>query len=117
MHLRGKDFSYTLIYPDGKEETVLSVPQYDFGWQTTYTFAEPKRVPKGAKLHCVAHFDNSENNLNNPDPTVEVRYGPQTWEEMCYGWFEICLADQDLTDELAQAASAVTVPHEQTNPK
>lgn len=104
MHLRGKDFKYTLIFPDGKEEIVLDVPQYDFGWQTTYTLAEPKRVPKGSKLHCVAHFDNSENNLNNPDPAIEVRYGPQTWEEMMYGWFEICLADQDLTSELANGS-------------
>jgi peroxiredoxin/mono/diheme cytochrome c family protein len=102
MHLRGKDFLYTLIYPDGKEEIVLNVPQYDFGWQTTYTLAEPKRVPQGSKLHCIAHFDNSENNLNNPDPTKEVRFGPQTWEEMMYGWFEICLADQDLSAELAK---------------
>ncbi len=102
MHLRGKDFTYKLIYPDGKEEIVLDVPQYDFGWQTTYTLAEPKRVPKGTKMHCVAHFDNSANNLNNPDPTKEVRYGPQTWEEMCYGWFEICLADQDIAAELAK---------------
>jgi peroxiredoxin/mono/diheme cytochrome c family protein len=105
MHLRGKDFRYTLIFPDGKEEVVLDVPQYDFGWQTTYTLAEPKRVPKGSKLHCVAHFDNSENNLNNPDPTREVRYGPQTWEEMCYGWFEIVLADQDLSAELAKGTA------------
>lgn len=104
MHLRGKDFLYTLIYPDGKEEIVLNVPQYEFGWQTTYTLAEPKRVPKGAKLHCIAHFDNSENNLNNPDPSSEVRYGPQTWEEMMYGWFEICLADQDLSTEPAQGS-------------
>ncbi len=102
MHLRGKDFLYKLIYPDGKEEIVLNVPQYDFGWQTTYILREPKRIPKGTKLHCVAHFDNSEDNLNNPDPSIEVRYGPQTWEEMCYGWFEICLADQDLSGQLAQ---------------
>jgi len=101
MHLRGKDFNYKLIYPDGREEVVLDVPQYDFGWQTTYIFDEPKRVPKGTKMQCVAHFDNSADNLNNPDPTKEVRYGPQTWEEMCYGWFEICLADQDLTGKLA----------------
>ena len=105
MHVRGKDFLYTLIYPDGKKEIVLNVPQYDFGWQTTYTLAEPKRVPKGSKLHCVAHFDNSQDNLNNPDPTKEVRYGPQTWEEMMYGWFEICLADQDLSAELSGQAS------------
>ena len=101
MHLRGKDFLYKLVYADGKEETVLSVPQYEFGWQTTYILAEPKRVPKGTRLHCIAHYDNSQNNLNNPDPTKEVRYGPQTWEEMMYGWFEICLADQDLSAELA----------------
>ncbi len=101
MHVRGKDFNYKLIYPDGREEVVLDVPQYDFGWQTTYIFDEPKRVPKGTKMQCVAHFDNSADNLNNPDPTKEVRYGPQTWEEMCYGWFEICLADQDLTGKLA----------------
>ncbi len=99
MHVRGKDFKYTLIYPDGTEEIVLDVPQYDFGWQTTYIFAEPKRVPKGSKLHCVAHYDNSEDNLNNPDPTIDVRLGPQTWEEMMYGWFEICLADQDIIAE------------------
>lgn len=91
MHWRGKDFKYTLIYPDGKEEVILYVPQYDFGWQTTYTLAEPKLVPKGSKLHCVAHFDNSADNLNNPDPTQPVQFGEQTWEEMMYGWFEICL--------------------------
>lgn len=106
MHLRGKDFQYTLVYPDGKSEVVLKVPQYDFGWQTTYILAEPKQVPKGTALQCVAHFDNSENNLNNPDPTQEVRYGPQTWEEMCYGWFEIVLADQDLSAELAKLPDA-----------
>jgi peroxiredoxin/mono/diheme cytochrome c family protein len=108
MHLRGKDFNYKLIYPDGREEIVLDVPLYDFGWQTTYVLDEPKRVPKGTKLHCVAHFDNSADNLNNPDPSAEVRYGPQTWEEMCYGWFEICLADQDLSDQLAGAGSAAS---------
>jgi peroxiredoxin len=106
MHLRGKDFLYTLIYPDGREEIVLNVPQYDFGWQTTYTLAEPKRVPKGSQMHCIAHYDNSENNLNNPDPSIEVRYGPQTWEEMMYGWFEICLADQDLSKELTRGSSS-----------
>jgi hypothetical protein len=106
MHLRGKDFLYTLCYPDGKKEIVLDVPQYDFGWQTTYILAEPKQVPKGSALRCVAHFDNSESNLNNPDPTQEVRYGPQTWEEMCYGWFEIILADQDLSSELAKGPAA-----------
>lgn len=97
MHVRGKDFLYTAIYPDGKRETLLFVPRYDFGWQTTYVYTEPKQMPKGTKLHCVAHFDNSEHNLNNPDPSATVRWGEQTWEEMMFGWFEMALADQDLS--------------------
>jgi peroxiredoxin len=97
MHLRGKDFYYEVQYPDGKVEPILSVPRYDFAWQTTYLLTEPRVLPKGSKLHCVAHFDNSEGNLNNPDPSQEVRWGEQTWEEMMFGWFEMALADQDLT--------------------
>jgi hypothetical protein len=97
MHLRGKDFRYDVIYPDGKQETILSVPRYDFGWQTTYELAEPKLLPRGARMHCVAHFDNSAENLANPDPSKEVGWGEQTWEEMMFGWFEVALADQDLT--------------------
>ncbi len=99
MHLRGKDFNYQAIYPDGRREMLLSVPQYDFGWQTIYSLAEPKLMPAGTKLQCVAHFDNSDDNLNNPDPTVAVRFGEQTWDEMMIGFFEIALADQDLVEE------------------
>ena len=87
MHLRGKDFKYTLVYPDGREEVLLSVPKYDFNWQLAYEFAKPIIVPKGARIDCVAHFDNSANNKYNPDPSKEVRWGDQTWEEMMIGWF------------------------------
>ena len=104
MHVRGKDFRYDLIYPDGKQETVLWVPRYDFGWQTTYELTEPKRLPKGTKMHCVAHFDNSADNYANPDPTKEVAWGEQTWEEMMFGWFEMSLADQDLTQPATAGA-------------
>jgi len=107
MHVRGKDFRYDLIYPDGKQETVLWIPRYDFGWQTTYELSEPKILPKGTKMHCVAHFDNSADNLANPDPSKEVSWGEQTWEEMMFGWFEMALADQDLTQPAT--ASAVRV--------
>ncbi len=87
MHLRGKDFKYTVVYPDGKEEELLSVPKYDFGWQLNYELKQPLKLPKGARIDCVAHFDNSANNKFNPDPTKEVRWGDQTWEEMMIGWF------------------------------
>ena len=83
-HLRGKSWEYRMVYPDGRKETVLSVPQYDFNWQTYYVFAKPLAVPKGARLEATAHFDNSPNNKFNPDATVEVRWGEQTWQEMQY---------------------------------
>lgn len=87
MHLRGRDFKYTAKYPDGSSEILLSVPNYDFNWQHRYRFTEPKPIPAGTKLECVAHFDNSIHNPANPDPTMAVRWGDQSWEEMMIGWY------------------------------
>ena len=87
MHVRGKDVSYTIVYPDGKEEVVLSVPRYDFNWQLNYRLAEPKFMPKGSTLLVKAHYDNSPNNPFNPDPAATVRWGDQTWEEMLIGYY------------------------------
>lgn len=97
MHLRGKSFRYEAIYEDGRREVLLDVPRYDFGWQNSYVPAQPVLMPAGAKLLCTAHFDNSEDNLSNPDPTDTVRWGDQTWEEMMIGYFSMILVDQDLT--------------------
>jgi peroxiredoxin len=88
MHLRGKDFLIEAIYPDKKKEILLSVPRFDFNWQSAYRFSEPRVMPKGTMIHCVAHFDNSAKNLNNPDPTAVVYWGDQTWEEMMIGWMD-----------------------------
>lgn len=89
MHYRGKDFEYRVIYPTGEKETLLSVPKYDFNWQLTYELAQPKLLPKGTVIECTAHFDNSPNNPYNPDPTKEVHFGEQTWEEMMFGFFDV----------------------------
>jgi peroxiredoxin len=88
MHLRGKSFQYEAVYPDGKRETILSVPRYDFGWQASYRFETPLHLPAGTRIECTAHFDNSAKNLNNPDPTKMVRWGDQTWEEMMIGFVD-----------------------------
>ncbi len=87
MHLRGSAFRYDLVYPDGRRETLLDIPRYDFNWQNSYYFQKPKHLPKGTRMECVALFDNSEENHANPDPTQPVRWGDQTWEEMMIGWF------------------------------
>ncbi|MBL8217292.1 MAG: thiol-disulfide isomerase [Bryobacterales bacterium] len=82
MHVRGKSMEYRAIYPDGTTEVLLNVPKYDFNWQLTYIPVQPKKLPRGTTLEIVAHYDNSPNNRFNPDPTKEVRWGDQTWEEM-----------------------------------
>jgi hypothetical protein len=89
MHLRGISAKYIATYPDGKTETLLSVPDYDFNWQSAYRFAEPLRVPKGTKLTWIGHWDNSADNPRNPDPEKTVIWGLQTWDEMQNGWMEV----------------------------
>src|SRR5437773_7081171 len=99
MHYRGKDFEYRLVYPTGETQIVLSVPKYDFNWQLFYYFSDPIALPKGTKIECTAHFDNSPNNRYNPDPKKEVRWGDQTWEEMMIGWFDVAVdAGKDPVD-------------------
>lgn len=96
MHVRGKDFEYKLFYPDGKEEVLLRVPKYDFNWQLYYYPMKPIAIPKGARIDCVAHHDNSAANKFNPDPNITVHWGDQTWEEMMIGWIDYTIDDQDL---------------------
>ena len=87
MHVRGKDMTYIATYPDGRTETLLSVPKWDFNWQITYQLKEAKRMPKGTEIEVVAHYDNSPQNKFNPDPTKDVRWGDQTFEEMMIGFW------------------------------
>jgi hypothetical protein len=93
-HLRGKSFRYEADYPDGTTEVLLDVPRYDFNWQHRYELAEPKRLPSGTVLRCVAHYDNSRGNPANPDPDATVREGEQTTDEMFRAHFEVALADE-----------------------
>src|SRR5262249_4450377 len=102
MHVRGKDFKYVAEYPDGTKEVLLDVPSYDFNWQLRYMLAEPKLMPKGTRIHCTAHFDNSPENLANPDPKATVTFGDQTWEEMMFGFYTSVDPKQDLTEGLAE---------------
>ena len=81
-HFRGKAAKFVAQYPDGTEELLLSVPNYDFNWQTTYELKEPKYIPAGTKLVQTNWWDNSAQNKANPDPSIDVTWGEQSWEEM-----------------------------------
>jgi peroxiredoxin len=97
MHLRGKSFRIEARFPGGRREVLLDVPRYEFDWQNVYVLSQPKLMPEGAVLHCLARYDNSAENLSNPDPKAAVTWGEQTRDEMLVGYVETALADQDLS--------------------
>ncbi len=94
MHLRGKAFRYVALLPNGKTETLLDVPRYDFNWQLAYRYAEPISLPIGTRVQATGWFDNSTNNPANPDPTKQVHWGPQTTDEMMLGYAEYYYTDE-----------------------
>ncbi len=95
MHLRGKDMKYEVVYPGGRRETLLWVPQFHFNWQTIYRLKTPIAIPKGARIIVTAHFDNSAGNKYNPDATKAVRWGDPTYDEMMIGWMDYLVPNDD----------------------
>ncbi len=91
MHVRGKAFRFDLTMPDGKKETLLDIPHYDFNWQLRYDYAAPRIIPRGSTVTITAVYDNSTQNKANPDPGKLVRWGPQTVDEMMIGYIETCV--------------------------
>ena len=96
MHLRGKAMTYVVTYPDGTEETILNVPNYDFNWQLEYDFVEPMKVPAGSTLKTIAHYDNSVKNRYNPSPGQAVQWGEQSWDEMFAMFTKFSVDKEDL---------------------
>jgi peroxiredoxin len=98
MHLLGKDMTMWLKFPDGKTQDLVKVPDWDFGWQTSYFFEKPITLPRGTELKIVAHFDNSADNPHNPNsPPKLVEWGEATTDEMCIGFIALTKKGQDLT--------------------
>ncbi|HIA47821.1 MAG TPA: cytochrome c [Candidatus Hydrogenedentes bacterium] len=86
MHLRGKDAEYIAYYPDGTQETLVTVPKFDFNWQLDYFYDEPKQVPAGTRVEFTVHYDNSTANEYNPDHTIPMSWGGPTTSEMMIGY-------------------------------
>jgi hypothetical protein len=92
MHFRGKYMRFYADYPDGTNEELINIAKYDYAWQWAYTYEEPKFMPAGTKLTAVGAFDNSAQNRANPDPSIDVGWGEQSWDEMFFGsmrWKEL----------------------------
>jgi mono/diheme cytochrome c family protein len=88
MHIRGAAFKYEVTYADGKAETLLDIPRYDFNWQLRYDYKQPKLIPRGSTIKITAIYNNSASNKANPDPTKLVKWGSQTVDEMMIGYIE-----------------------------
>ena len=93
MHYRGKSMKYELIYPDNTRMTLLDIPNWDFNWQFAYNLAAPIKAPRGSRVLATAVFDNSADNINNPDPKKTVAWGPNSDDEMMMSGFEFITAD------------------------
>jgi len=91
MHLRGKAFEFRVVYPAGESQVLLRVPNYDFAWQLQYYLKRQLALPKGTRIELSAWYDNSANNPANPDPTKEVHWGDQSWDEMMVGTLDLTL--------------------------
>ncbi|MBB6091993.1 peroxiredoxin [Povalibacter uvarum] len=98
-HFRGKSASFLAKYPDGREEMLLNVPNYDFNWQSTYDLVKPLTVPAGTKIIYTQVFDNSSQNKANPDPNRTVTWGEQTWDEMVFGVIRYRNVKEDNSDD------------------
>jgi len=94
MHMRGKDMMFSVTYPDGREEILLSVPHYSFNWQVIYALEKPIEIPAGSVIRAVAHYDNSANNKFNPTPDQELPWGGQSWHEMYFPYFDLAVSNE-----------------------
>jgi hypothetical protein len=109
MHLRAKDYQLTAVYPTG-ESQILMKGKFDFNWQLGYDFAKPVVLPKGTRLETITHYDNSENNPYNPNPNIDVSYGPQTTDEMDVSFMGFIIGVKDDPANLFPRHPRETVP-------
>ena len=89
LHKRGSWMKFEALHPNGTRETLLSVPHYDFNWQTEYYLTQPRKLPAGTWIFCTGGFDNSKLNPSNPDPAKRVKWGEQSFEEMFVGFLHV----------------------------
>jgi hypothetical protein len=118
MHLRGKDMLMTATFPDGRRQTLFNVPSYDFNWQLFYYPKQQIMLPRGTRVDLVAHYDNSADNPNNPDPARAVTFGEQSTDEMMFGVFEFVpkegVSPVPASNETRMDALQATLPADST---
>ncbi|MBZ5608647.1 MAG: hypothetical protein LAP38_10335 [Acidobacteriia bacterium] len=97
MHLRGKAMLLEAILPDGTNQTISYVGNFDFNWMTNYIYTDEAApvLPKGTIIHVTAWHDNTASNRGNPDPNQWVGWGDRTVDEMAHAWVNVTYISDD----------------------
>jgi hypothetical protein len=106
-HFRGENMAISIQKPGQKEELILALPKYDFNWQRGYDLATPIKIPAGTKVITRYEYDNSKNNPANPDPTIKVTWGEQSWEEMQYTAVGFMWDDETVSNQKPEHMNAL----------
>jgi tetratricopeptide (TPR) repeat protein len=89
-HYLGKDLQALATLPDGSAKTLIHIPQWDLNWQAVYRYADPVRLPKGTTISLRYIYDNSGENLANPNaPPRRVVAGNRASNEMAHLWLQV----------------------------
>ena len=103
MHMRGKAMSIEAIYPDGRQEFLNLVDNFQWNWHVNYVYADDVApiLPKGTVIKVTAWHDNTAASRNNPDPAQWVGYGDRTVDEMGFAWVDVTYLEQEDYERLS----------------
>ena len=108
MHMRGKAMSIEAIYPDGRQELLSSVNNFQWNWHVNYIYADhvAPLLPKGTTIVITAWHDNTPENPSNPDPEQWVGWGDRTIDEMAHAWVDVTYLEQEEYERLVAERKA-----------
>jgi hypothetical protein len=110
FHLRGKAMQVEAILPDGSNQIISYVSNFNFNWMTNYIYTDDAApvFPKGTIIHVTAFYDNTKNNKFNPDPEQWVGYGDRTVDEMAHAWMNVVYLNDDEYKALVEERKSKT---------
>jgi hypothetical protein len=109
MHLLGRRMTVQAALPSGQSQCLININDWDFNWQGLYMYDQPVSIPGGTTLSLQAYFDNSEDNVRNPNfPPKAVSWGEQTTDEMCIAFLGVTIDQENLA--LGQPVDASWIP-------
>jgi tetratricopeptide (TPR) repeat protein len=93
-HYLGRDLEAIATLPDGSSRTLIHIQNWDLNWQAVYRYTEPMTLPAGTKITMRFAYDNSAENVRNPNhPPARVVAGNRASDEMAHLWLQVLPKD------------------------